>query len=171
MYRVRRFCFFVIFLRMSTESILWCRWDISTGKSTSLFLLLTFSVFLCVTICLYPLSLSHYPSVSLSHTSTHSHSHSHTLHRVNKSPPPSLLHSQPLHAQRIHWLPRSVESWTYFVTWESSLSHTVPSWRNIESGCLSRLSTARLPNLPYYLKIFPSKRLIPQYIPVWMFLR
>ena len=136
MYRVRRFCFFVIFLRMSTESILWCRWDISTGKSTSLFLLLTFSVFLCVTICLYPLSLSHYPSVSLSHTSTHSHSHSHTLHRVNKSPPPSLLHSQPLHAQRIHWLPRSVETRTSFLTWESCLSHILPSLRNMESGCL-----------------------------------
>ena len=71
-----------------------------------------------------------------------SHTHSHTLHRVNRSPPTSLLHSQPLHAQRIHWLPRSVETRTSFLTWESYLTHSQASgtwnlgaWTARVSGC------------------------------------
>ena len=47
------------------------------------------------------------------------------------------------------------------------ISHT-QSFSKMESGCLSRLSTARLHHLPYYLQILPNNRLIPEYIPVWM---
>ena len=63
--------------------------------------------------------LSLFLSLSDTHTHTHTHTHSlsHTLHGVNKSPPWSLLHSYSLHAQRIHWLPQSVVTYIYLLTY------------------------------------------------------
>ena len=122
MYCVRRFCFLLFF-----KNVDWVHLVVSVGHICwGVYLTHSPPHFLCISLChcLYPLSLT--IGLSLSHT----------LHRVNKSPPPSLLHSQPLHAQRIHWLPRNVETRTSFLTWESCLSHTLPSLRNMESGCL-----------------------------------
>lgn len=56
-----------------------------------------------------------------------------------------------------------------FLTWEICLSPTPLSLgptRNLESGWLSRLRTARMPHLPYHVEFFLSKRLIPEYVPL-----
>ena len=76
----------------------------SLSRSFHLSLSLSASLFLCLTL-------------PVSHTKTH------TIipHRATKdTPTPSLTHTHPHHTQGIQWLPRTIDTWTHFYTWEIS---------------------------------------------------
>ena len=107
---------------------------------------------LCISLCL---------SLHVSHTKSHTHNHTTQSHK--RHPNPSLTHTHPHHTQRIQWLPRTVDTWTHFFTWEISGPPHTPT---TQSGWLARLRIARMPHLHYHLEFCLRKRLIPEYVPL-----
>ena len=96
--------------------------DISPGE-TPFSLFLPLSVSLSRSSLSLSLSLCLCLSVFLSLFLSLSHTHTLTItpHRATKdTPSPSLTHTQPHHTQGIQWLPRTVDTWTHFFTWEIS---------------------------------------------------
>ena len=96
--------------------------DISPGE-TPFSLFLPLSVSLSRSSLSLSLSLCLCLSVFLSLFLSLSHTHTLTItpHRATKdTPSPSLTHTHPHHTQGIQWLPRTVDTWTHFFTWEIS---------------------------------------------------